>query len=321
MKTLSRTHQPLPVAQRSGFTLIELLVVIAIIATLVALLLPAVQQAREAARRTQCRNHLKQFALGWMEHEESIGHLPTGGWGWSWIGRADLGFGENQPGGWVYNILPYVDQEPLYQKYGTTALNLERVQKPISLFNCPTRRGQRPYPCGTSLYETGVPGLSGKMDYAANCGDQLLNEYFGGPPDVATGTTPGWSGWHNTSGLTGVCFERSKIRFADITDGSSNTYMVGEKYLNGLTTNSGSDPADNETQYSGFNNDNYRTGNLEPMQDTDGFVSTFRFGSAHVSAFNMGLCDGSVRSVTYSIDLQVSRNLANRQDGNVINDF
>lgn len=305
---------------RAGFTLIELLVVVAIIGVLVALLLPAVQQARESARRTQCRNNLKQVATAWMEHEEMVGHLPTGGWGWLWIGRPDGGFGRAQGGGWVYNILPFVDQDPLWKMGGNTNENLTRVRTAIGTFNCPTRR-HGAYSCGASLAETGVPGTSGKMDYAANCGDQSLNEYFAGPPDLATGLTDNWSGWHNTATLTGVCFERSQVKFKDITDGASNTYMTGEKYLNPANYYNGADGADNEAQYSGFNNDNYRTGASTPMQDTLGFGDTFRFGSAHVSAFHMGLCDGSVRSITYNIDINVHRNLANRYDNNPIGDY
>lgn len=306
---------------RAGFTLIELLVVIAIISVLVALVLPAVQQAREAARRTQCRNNLKQFALAWMQHEETHGHFPTGGWGWSWIGDIGQGYGVNQPGGWVFNVLEFVDAAPVRAIGGSPSENLRRIREPLSIFNCPSRRSPSPYPCPGSFYDAGAPGVSGRMDYAANAGDQLLNEWFGGPPDIATGSNPNWSGWHNTTGLTGLCFERSTIKPRDITDGLSNTYMVGEKYLNPLSYSTGVDPADNETQYSGFNNDNYRVGNQEPLIDTAGYISTFRFGSVHVGGFQMGLADGSVRTVTYSIDLTMHRRLANRADGEVISDF
>src|SRR5580698_7987617 len=99
---------------RRGFTLVELLVVIAIIGLLIALLLPAVQAAREAARRSQCVNNLKQMSLAWNNHVAATRFMPTGGWGWTWTGDADRGFGLSQPGGWTYNILPFMEESNLH---------------------------------------------------------------------------------------------------------------------------------------------------------------------------------------------------------------
>ena len=98
----------------SAFTLVELLVVIAIIAMLVALLLPAVQSARESARRVQCLNRVKQLALSVMNHESAHAYLPGGGWGWRWVGDPDRGFGNNQPGGWTYSVLPFLEETALW---------------------------------------------------------------------------------------------------------------------------------------------------------------------------------------------------------------
>ena len=97
-----------------GFTLIELLVVIAIIGTLIALLIPAVQAAREAARRLQCGNHIKQLALAVTNHESALCSFPTGGWHKTWLGHPDRQFGGKQPGGWIYNVLPFLEQGALH---------------------------------------------------------------------------------------------------------------------------------------------------------------------------------------------------------------
>ena len=98
-----------------AFTLVELLVVITIIGILIALLLPAVQAAREAARCAQCKNHLKQLSLAAINHESALGILPSGGWGPYWTGDPDRGFNRNQPGGFFFNVLPYAELANLYQ--------------------------------------------------------------------------------------------------------------------------------------------------------------------------------------------------------------
>lgn len=128
-----------------GFTLIELLVVIAIIAILIALLVPAVQKVREASSRASCQNNLKQFGLA-MHNIIDInkGAFPSNGWGWDWIGVPSKGFGPEQPGGWLYNILPFIEQENARRLgLGKTSNAFQAdmlllCQTTISFLNCPT---------------------------------------------------------------------------------------------------------------------------------------------------------------------------------------
>ena len=184
--------------RRSAFTLVELLVVIAIIGILVALLLPAVQSAREAARRLQCKNHIKQLSLGAIMHMETHGYFPSGGWGWHYAGDPNAGFGEKQPGGWCYSILPYVEQISLHDmgKSSTDAVRKAEQAKaaavPLPIFNCPSRRPckGRPFVHGTNFNNTDRPPAAQRTDYAACAGTGGQNTSGIGEPAEPTESNP-----------------------------------------------------------------------------------------------------------------------------------
>ncbi len=162
-----------------GFTLVELLVVIAIISILISLLLPAVQAAREAARRTQCVNNLKQLALGCLNHESAVKAFPTGGWLPLAMGHPDAGVGMQQPGGWLYNILPYIEQTSLYKEQaGQTgaplqAAALSTAQTPLNVMYCPSRRPAQLYPQNSVVPEIDPVILDIEHTYGA----QILITY------------------------------------------------------------------------------------------------------------------------------------------------
>ncbi len=315
--------QTIPTAhfRKFGFTLVELLVVIAIIGILVALLLPAIQAAREAARRTECANNLKQIGLGAMNHEASHGFMPSGGWGFLWLGHPERGTGPRQPGGWIYQVLPFVEKANIHDLgAGTGPLefrktNLERIATPLPMFHCPSRRAARAYPWVPNY----TPRLSGRIkeacrnDYAINGGDRVLLAGTG-PTSLEEGDTT--FSWTDMTPATGISYQRSKISLRMVTDGLSNTYLVGEKNLNPNDYETGIDLGDNETLYGGDDQDLVRwTANiLQP--DRAGFIPSFTFGGPHTICQFL-LCDGSVHAVSYDVDTQVHRYFGNWSDGEV----
>jgi prepilin-type N-terminal cleavage/methylation domain-containing protein len=344
-------------SSRRGFTLVELLVVITIIAILIALLLPAVQMAREAARRAQCSNNLKQLALGCLDHEQANGFLPTGGWGWGWVGDADQAPDWRQPGGWVYNVLPFIDQQPLHDTgkgmsgAAKNEAHTRRAAVVLGVLHCPTRRAAVAYPyiigLGGPNHNLVAGNIVARSDYAGNGGD-----YYTDPSNPIGAAWSSYNGypWAGPSGVslvenppgemtagaratfanvakyaTGIFFCGSQVKVADITDGATNTYLLGEKHVDPDCYTTGGDYGDNEsvligdnadvTRWSGYygDNPNYL---YPPIQDTPGNGASVNFfGSAHGGSLNMALCDASVKPVSYSIDPQVHRRYANRKDG------
>jgi len=334
-RTICRRAGRSQASNRTGFTLIELLVVIAIIGILIALLLPAVQAARESARQLKCATNLKQLGLAAMNHEETHGHFPTGGWGWGWIGDPDRGFGKDQPGGWIFNILPFIEQEGLWElasdgdRENHTQGQLNRanrlIKTPLTMLNCPTRRSSMLYPKpvdGTYVAQNAAnnspsDNVASRTDYAANAGTQGGLNHNRGPDSLSAAL---YFPWYAYESFDGVSFQRSEVKISDISDGASNTFLFGEKYLNPDHYTTGLDGADNESMYTGWNNDPFRltAPGYPPKQDQAGYGSTYRFGSAHWAGCYFVFCDGRVQMISYNIDPITYSLLGSRRDGKVI---
>lgn len=309
-----------------GFTLVELLVVVAIVAVLVALLLPAVQSAREAARRSACANNLRQLAQGCTAHLEQHGFFPSGGWGWCWTGDPDRGAGKSQPGSWAYSLLPFIEQTTVFAMAGdgdpstVSAQQMQRADEaarmPIPTFICPTRRqgGAFPTPvyasAGQTMRNATTPTAANRSDYKMNGG--FVQVIWGTGPSYADGMAG--TGFADMSATNGLVAQRSEIRAAHVRDGMSNTYLVGEKYLNPADYFTGLDISDDHSLFAGDDLDPVGWTNVAPAQDTPGVANFHRFGSAHPGGFTMAMADGSTHFIGYDVDATAHMNRGGRND-------
>ena len=301
--------------RRRGFTLVELLVVIAIIGILVALLLPAIQAAREAARRTQCTNHLKQIGLAFQNHHDTYKYFPSGGNGWVHPPDYDGASGSEPPGlpwiapkqraGWGFQILPFAEQQIVWEGSGATTKDgaqIAAIGAPVSFFFCPSRRPPQTI-SAASWYGPAGTYAHTPTDYAASqgTGNNGVVVY------VADASGAGaWSG-------------QGPITTALVTDGTSNTILVGEKRLNRLGLGA-IQSDDNEGYTSGWDHDVIRRTDRDPRPDPNasGAYGEERFGSSHPGGFQVVLADGSVRFLSFDIDLTNFSRLGHRSDGEVV---
>lgn len=304
---------------RFAFTLVELLVVIAIIGVMVGLLLPAVQAAREAARRMSCKNNLKQLCLGLHHYHDAHRTLPPG-----WMAAAspdvDGGFGERWA--WKVFLLPLIEQSAVYD-----SLNVQDGRQPIPLANdpraqiviptflCPSDPGGNlndsyPDPNGNFYPKSNYPGVHGR-------GEEISTAVGGG---------------------NGLFAKNSRIRFSDITDGTSHTFAIGERDARSRGQGVFGSLGDPFRHASVWIRAMPRPGSITPTTqhgravtgvctDLSGSTrllngeSSRAFGSAHVGGAHFSLADGSVRFVSESIDAITYGRLAQRNDGQTVGEY
>lgn len=284
---------------RVAFTLVELLVVIAIIGILVALLLPAVQKAREAARRVQCQNHLKQVGLAIIMHEDGRRRYPMGRDGFDQYSVS-----------WAFQLLPYLEEQAIYETHVATEradseVNSIAMRSPVSTFYCPSRRS----PAADRNFDDNGPtppqvaGVAAGGDYAANPGYSTQN----GQPG------------HLKSETYGPMYFRSKVRPRDVTDGTSKTIAVGERHIPPFPDDA---PPEMRQYYQGdlafFCGDSSTTIFAEPWhglaqgRNDGGIVS---YGSAHDGVTFFCFLDGHVDSLASDTEEDPLVRLCGIRDG------
>jgi prepilin-type N-terminal cleavage/methylation domain-containing protein len=308
-----------------AFTLVELLVVIAIIGILIALLLPAVQAAREASRRAKCANNLKQIGLASVAYERANKKFAN---------SAGISIGQNSmltSPPWVVAVFPFMDEVSLYNTaakvggYGgqstTPAPSLAAVialfATPVPILYCPTRRAATAYPTRNPIsvpaYGNAITRAS-RTDYALNGGGTKV------PMDGNAFSNVDWPGiWESTDLKTGKV---KPVRVRDITDGLSKTYFTAEKMIPADSYENGNFWGDEGSLYTCPLGDCVRFAQQPPEHDALSFngqaqqcSGCHNYGSAHTGCWNAAYCDGSVHSLSYNMSFATHKAMASRAAG------
>ena len=301
--------------RRNAFTLVELLVVIAIIGILIALLLPAVQAAREAARRMACTNNLKQIGLALHNYHDTHRTLPIGWLGFDAAGTANF---EGNPGwAWSTRILPFLEQQPLYEDIDMNAPivaagNAQASLTVVPTFLCPSDVGKDVFELMNAIDEenqgTTAVATVAKSNYPGVFGTQ----------DMHAVCEPGAPAYNGCQG-NGIFYLNRTVGFRDITDGLSSTFMVGERWSKWI-----------QSTWTGVVPDGWHaparvvavaSDEFPPNSEANVEQQTHNFSSFHPAGTNFLLCDGHVQMLSETIDLQIYIALCTRAGGETVGEY
>ncbi len=302
--------------RRNAFTLVELLVVIAIIGILIAMLLPAVQAAREAARRMSCTNNLKQIGVALHNYHDTHRALPIGWLGFDAAGNPDF---EGNPGwAWSTRILPYLEQQVLYDNFidmdlpVTASANDRARVAVVSPFICPSDVGDDIFDLKDAIDEvtegTTVITRLAKSNYPGVFGTQDIH-------GVCQQGEPGYNGCQGN----GIFYLNDSLAFRDITDGTSHTFMVGERWSKWVySTWTGVVPGG---WHAPARIVAVASDQLPPNSEANVEQQTHNFSSHHPAGANFLLSDGHVQLITETINLDVYNALCTRAGGEPVGEF